>query len=138
MTHAVYYLFDADDSLLYVGASRNALDRLEQHKFKSPFGRDIDHATFTWCESWTEAHALETSEIAALRPRWNISGRGPRSGWQLSDYVEVLLVIGAREVPPVHALTIAKVNRLRHELTWRFPNVAIDVLQDLAPHLPAA
>lgn len=137
MSPAVYRIFDRDGGLLYVGASRKPLDRIDQHKLLSPFGGAIDHVIFTWCDSWADAHELEASEIDTFRPRWNISGRGTRTRWQLSDYVEVLLILGARETP-AHGNTVAKSERLCNEIARRWPDVAPAVLEDITPYLPTA
>ena len=38
----VYWLYDADGELLYVGLTTNPLGRVSQHRCKQPWGKEID------------------------------------------------------------------------------------------------
>lgn len=133
MTATVYRCFDGD-ACLYIGATINYVSRIATHSTQAEWYPNVTHTECTEHASIAEARAVEASEIQTLRPRWNIVGRGPRTTWQLSDYVEVLLAIKGRRPhtfdPYSSDLRIA---RIRKEMVRRFPLAGAQVDTDLAP-----
>jgi predicted GIY-YIG superfamily endonuclease len=67
---AVYRLFDAEGTLLYIGASYNPDRRCEEHRRKA-WGPQIARRTEDWLPSREEAFAVERRAIRAERPRYN-------------------------------------------------------------------
>lgn len=70
----VYFLWSAQDELLYVGMSTNIHRRLGEH-FEDPHKRlHVHHITLLRCEDERQMRRLETVAIREHRPRWNIVG----------------------------------------------------------------
>jgi excinuclease UvrABC nuclease subunit len=69
---AVYRLYDANNRLLYVGASSNPQTRFREHKRTAPWWGDVARHTIRWHESRQAALAAETDAICAGRPRYNV------------------------------------------------------------------
>lgn len=139
MTGYVYRIFGEGGMPLYIGATKSPSERLANHYATAPFAeRDVTDVVITEHPTMRAARIHEDEEIKRLRPRWNIYGRGHRSGWQLSDYVEVILAIHARreraENPLASDRTIA---RYKREIRKNFPDVGGVVLADLEPHTAA-
>lgn len=140
-TH-VYRCYDQGGTCLYVGATRNLEQRLVTHELNSPWGSSSAAVEVTDHEDWHQAHQVEFDEIARLRPRWNIQGRGHRSTWQLSDYAEVILSVHARRglgmAPPYYDAHNAdrKIERLLNEVARRFGRVGRLMAADLAACVP--
>ena len=70
---AVYRLFAADDTLLYVGISRRFGNRWHQHAQVQPWWPEVHHQTITWYDTRQEADDAETAAIAAERPVHNVA-----------------------------------------------------------------
>lgn len=71
---ALYRLFDAGGTLLYVGVTRDIPVRFAQHKIYKPWWPQVARKTMTWYGSRTEAVAAETAAIADEGPLHNIAG----------------------------------------------------------------
>lgn len=132
----VYRILGEGGMPLYVGASKAPGARLANHYATAPFGqRDVTDVVITEHPTIRDARDHEDEEIKRLRPRWNIYGRGHRSGWQLSDYVEVILAIHARRERAENALSSDRtIARYKREIRRHFPDVADVVLADIEPH----
>jgi predicted DNA-binding transcriptional regulator AlpA len=77
----VYWLFDRDGHLLYVGMGGEARTRLLEHRRVKPWWPDVDLAKTRvyWYESRREAADVETQTIEGDTPRHNVLGT-PRHG----------------------------------------------------------
>jgi len=73
MKTALYRHFDAADTLLYVGISLSAVQRLSQHSDK-PWFNAIARVEVQWLETREEALLAEAEAIATEKPVWNIQG----------------------------------------------------------------
>lgn len=130
----VYHCY-IDDELAYIGASIDPDLRLEQHKSVAPWAHHVNRIESTRFDTGREALAVEAADIKRLRPRWNLGGRGPRATWQLSDYVEVLMVVlfkrrGAADGWSRECVD-KRVARLSRELVWGWPDIGPVILADL-------
>lgn len=133
---AQVYRCHGDGALLYIGATTNLDERMNQHLTQSAWAHLVDHVETTEHESLQAARDVESAEIYQRRPRWNIHGRGGRAGWGLIDYVEVALATAARSGQAWNADNSArKVDRLLAEMRRRFPDVADTVIADLRPYV---
>lgn len=133
----VYRCF-VDEECVYVGSSIDPSVRMENHRNVTPWAWAVTLVESSLYLTIPEARTAETAEIRRLRPRWNLTERGARSTWQLSDYVEVLLATCAKRLAPSqdqHRVN-AQIARLKRELSWRFPDVAALVLADIEPYTP--
>lgn len=126
----VYYVYDVDGGLIYVGATMNLPQRMIHHRTKSHWASLIHRLRVRVFLSERAAYEVEWAEIQRLRPRFNIQGRGTRCEWQASDYVEVLLSYEAMPWRPL--ATNIKRKRLADELTRRFPAISEQVLPSLS------
>lgn len=72
MTHRVYYLYDADGWLLYVGCSANVDKRVACHRRTQHWRRHIDIVMTSRPLSERDALALESAEIRRLAPIFNV------------------------------------------------------------------
>lgn len=70
---AVYRLFDAERTLLYIGMSKHPLRRVLEHMIRQPWRRSINSWTIEWHPDPDTAHAAEVEAIHSERPLWNIS-----------------------------------------------------------------
>lgn len=69
----LYRHFDADNNLLYVGISVDALKRLKQHNKKAKWFNDIAHITI---EKFPDRKSVEEAEIKAIKiekPKHNVT-----------------------------------------------------------------
>lgn len=71
---ALYRLFAADDTLLYVGVAKRFGTRWEQHAKLQPWWPHVDHQTVYWLPGREDALLAEKAAIAAERPVYNIAG----------------------------------------------------------------
>ncbi len=71
---ALYRLYSADGTLLYVGVAGDVKQRMVGHKSKSPWFRDVRKVTITWY-GWRE-DALDAEAWAIFResPAHNMKG----------------------------------------------------------------
>jgi predicted GIY-YIG superfamily endonuclease len=137
-TPCFVYRCYVDDECVYVGASADPVARIEQHKAKSQWAWNITRFDSDRYDTGREALEVESAEIRRLRPRWNLTERGPRSTWQLSDYVEVVLATCANRPVAPYPYTAERIDKrialMLREIQWRWPDIAPVVLGDLEPY----
>jgi hypothetical protein len=80
--HHVYRHYDANDVLLYIGASRSALHRLSEHKTTAHWFWQIATVKIEHFATREDAALAETVAIAAELPLYNIERNGKGSRWQ--------------------------------------------------------
>ena len=84
--YAVYRLFDPAGALLYVGMSQNVWARLETHRAKQPWSREITKAKIAVFKNYDDMCLAEKMAIREERPIHNKvryvggSGSEPRHG----------------------------------------------------------
>lgn len=71
--HAVYFAYDPDQTLIYVGISCEPRTRLRAHA-RSAWGHEIAFWSADWYPNRTVAERAETDTIAEARPRHNVYG----------------------------------------------------------------
>jgi hypothetical protein len=74
---ALYRHFDSAGTLLYVGISISAANRLSQHMHGSPWAREIASMTIEHHDSRAAAEAAERVAIKAEKPLWNKAHNRP-------------------------------------------------------------
>jgi DNA-binding transcriptional regulator YhcF (GntR family) len=99
---ALYRLFSADGTLLYLGVTRDIAGRFAAHETK-PWWPQVARKTMVWYGSREQALAAETAAILAERPLYNVAGiacdeipaprTGRRRNWAAS-------VMDAEPLPP--------------------------------------
>ena len=73
---AVYRYRATDGALLYIGASRWPIDRIQQNWWtRGDPMRQVAHVDIEWFGSFAEARAAEVAAIKAEDPPWNIASR---------------------------------------------------------------
>lgn len=70
---AVYRLYAADGTLLYIGSSYDPDKRCEAHR-RTPWWSEVAHRTDEWVESRWKAYSAETSAIWREQPKHNVAG----------------------------------------------------------------
>ncbi|MCX5431888.1 GntR family transcriptional regulator [Streptomyces sp. NBC_00257] len=68
---AVYRLYDADGTLLYVGMSGDPTKRFLGHRADKPWWPEVHAHTLQWFNSRGDASAAERDAITGERPRYN-------------------------------------------------------------------
>jgi predicted GIY-YIG superfamily endonuclease len=68
---ALYRLYDADDVLLYVGITKNTVQRWSQHSKTKPWWRKVAKREVTWFDSRPDALLAEHRAIVAEHPLHN-------------------------------------------------------------------
>lgn len=136
--YVVYRIFGSD-RCLYVGCTRSFDARMAHHRLGQPWAGEVVRVKVTIHLDKRAALDVERAEIARLRPRFNIYGRGPRTAWTADDYIDVLDSYLARDLndawdPRAQA---RRINRLIEELFRRFPNDANECDYTLIHPLPA-
>jgi Bacterial regulatory proteins, gntR family len=71
---AVYRLYDADGTLLYIGITRNIALRFAHHEIYKPWWPQVVRKTMTWYGSRAEAIRAESAAIVSEGPLYNIAG----------------------------------------------------------------
>lgn len=74
-TFTVYFYYDEDDRLLYVGFTSRGPQRQKQHKTLAVWWPLVARAEFEHYENEEDALEAERTAIAELRPRFNVVGR---------------------------------------------------------------
>lgn len=70
---ALYRLYAADDSLLYIGVTGNLEARFTQHAKAKTWWADVTRKTAAWYPSRAEAREAEIEAIEGEQPRHNIA-----------------------------------------------------------------
>jgi predicted GIY-YIG superfamily endonuclease len=71
MSHVVYKLFDATDTLLYIGVTHNWAERASGHRSASAWFGEVARVETEQFDSALRAYAREAALIAELSPRHN-------------------------------------------------------------------
>jgi hypothetical protein len=71
----LYRHFAADGTLLYVGISLTAVQRLREHREDSHWYSQVSRIELQWLESRLDAIRAERIAIATERPKYNKAGR---------------------------------------------------------------
>lgn len=74
---AVYRLYDAAGTLLYIGSAYDPDARWAQHKTTKEWWSDVVSHTLAWQPSREQAFAVEAAAIRAEKPKHNQVGIGP-------------------------------------------------------------
>lgn len=69
---ALYRLYDASGTLLYVGVSNNPQRRFWGHKAEKPWWSEVSRHTIEWVESEGRALELEREAISTEAPKYNL------------------------------------------------------------------
>lgn len=77
---AVYRLYGADGTLLYIGAAKDPEKRWKIHARERRWWDVVTHKTVEWHPSLDDAFAAESAAIAAENPLYNIMVPGPNGG----------------------------------------------------------
>jgi predicted GIY-YIG superfamily endonuclease len=106
---AVYRLFDAGGTLIYVGSTADLDQRMSQHRSARRWWPQVDPArtTVVWFATRAEAEAAEVSAIRAERPVHNIRSTG-RNRYAQPARFDWLSLNAAAEVLEVTVRTIQR------------------------------
>lgn len=72
MTAALYRLYDADETLLYIGVTDNPDRRFKQHRNTKPWWPGVSQKTIEWHTTRRRALAEEAAAIEAEAPAYNV------------------------------------------------------------------
>ena len=75
---AVYRLYAADDTLLYVGVTGHLGARMAEHAAGTPWWAEVARKTVAWHETREAALLAESDAVRDERPRYNVAG-APRA-----------------------------------------------------------
>lgn len=90
---ALYRLYDANDTLIYVGIAFNPSSRYTSHKKTKTWWPEVKRREVTWYDSRTEAAAAEIEAIRSELPLYN------RNGFEPVEAAPALAADGIQEVP---------------------------------------
>jgi predicted GIY-YIG superfamily endonuclease len=86
-----YRVYDRDDRLIYVGATRDLGARLDQHAHRW-WASQATRVKAKVYPTIADARTEERRAIRTERPRWNIVGRcNRRLNWSAEDYADYVL-----------------------------------------------
>jgi predicted GIY-YIG superfamily endonuclease len=89
---AVYRLYDAAGTLLYIGSAYDPGDRWDEHR-KKPWAAAVAERTERWYPDRSAAYAAETAAIKSEMPRHNITNNPaapPRESTGVSPLAQIL------------------------------------------------
>lgn len=69
--HAVYRIYAADETLLYIGCSSAIGKRLGAHISSQPWRLQIEKITVKWYKGWLVAAKAEAEAIITEKPKYN-------------------------------------------------------------------
>ena len=69
--HCVYYCYNAEGEMLYIGCTKQMLERLTCHKSKSAWVPYLHKIRLRWFDSFGEARRFEEEAIYRNRPEYN-------------------------------------------------------------------
>lgn len=110
--HCVYYCYNADSEILYIGCTKNLLDRFSWHKLRSAWVKDLHAVRLRWFESRRDARRFEENAISRNRPYYNMLVSKRMNG-------KVFWVRPKREMPEVDADRLAHIKMLHKDLRRR-------------------
>lgn len=108
MSAYVYRIFDADDTLIYVGSSTSPTTRVGQHGRTAAWGDEIHYWTSEPHPSRSDAYAAEREVIRDEKPKHNVR-RAAASGAEQARIIDEAITAG---VTP--AMLDAELDRRRH------------------------
>ena len=82
--HCVYYCYNADNEILYIGCTKRIVNRLYQHKSGSAWVHALHKIRLRWFDGFWEARRFEEKAIWRNRPEYNrleADDRGERRFW---------------------------------------------------------
>ena len=78
-THCVYTFVGDDDEVLYIGCTRNVMQRVQQHAYERGWWGDVARIELQHFPNLPEARFAERRLIEEKRPVHNVKhNRGPR------------------------------------------------------------
>jgi hypothetical protein len=83
---ALYRLFSADGTLLYIGIAYNPERRMYAHSLAQPWWPEVARHEIDWHPDWDTAYDAESAAIEAGKPRHNLQkqyGAGNVIQWRL-------------------------------------------------------
>lgn len=80
---ALYRLYDATGTVIYVGIASNPHTRWEQHAGDKSWWPDVVTREIEWCETRQAAADMEAAEVIARSPKWNDLIPRRRDDWPL-------------------------------------------------------
>jgi len=86
---ALYRLFDASGTLLYVGITNNPKKRFMTHRSEKPWWAQVDKISIEWFESRHKASKAETRAIATEGPRHNFH---QTDAWREQQRIDALAI----------------------------------------------
>lgn len=69
----LYRMFDAGGDLLYVGISRNLIERWRSHRREAAWWHDVETIAYEWHADRYRAEVAEKAAIRTERPLFNIA-----------------------------------------------------------------
>lgn len=126
---AVYWHYDSDDTLLYVGITSDPRARERQHARQSQWARYVATIDVRWCVDRNAALAVELRAIQSEAPIFNTDeaapGQAERAGLYMASHVEPLAKRLPFDVAPALASQIGRgigtgAGRPNRGLTFRF------------------
>lgn len=78
----VYYAFDVDGCLIYIGRTRDASRRFKRHRTQTSWWPQVDYVILTECESERLMVEREAHEIQFWQPIHNRTPWMLRDGWK--------------------------------------------------------
>lgn len=87
LRYAVYRLYAADGTLLYVGQSEAPTERVKDHRQRSPFGDRIDRVELQWFTNRCDALIHERATTRTLHPLYATVTDGAGAHRQACAYV---------------------------------------------------
>lgn len=128
--HYVYRCYGTDGRLLYVGQTKNHVNRVRQHRMTSFWAPDVVKVKVTTHSGSELARKIERQAIRNERPRFNVQGRWEtRSDWTKDDYLDF-----TRAVFEGHATSVT---RTRLELIFKLYQENIGEPHPAADHIRA-
>lgn len=81
---ALYRLYDATGTVIYVGIATNPFTRWEQHALTKPWWSDVVTREIEWCATREEAEKRERHKVNHRAPTWNSRHHTvhEREGWK--------------------------------------------------------
>ncbi|MEU9470456.1 GntR family transcriptional regulator [Streptomyces avermitilis] len=122
---ALYRLYGADDTLLYVGISLEPDQRLKKHRWTQRWGDLIARQEIEWFDTWAAAESAERQAVQVERPIHNGTHNHPLAPFVAADWPTIP---GRRgKVAALAALIVKEIDQGR----WK-PGMMIPKSRDLA------
>lgn len=69
--HCVYYCYNAENEIIYIGCTKNLTNRFSQHKSRSAWVNNVHDVRLRWFGSSGEALMFEERAILRNKPEYN-------------------------------------------------------------------